>query len=478
LNPVSRIDYKMLLSDANSQLLELESIRNWQRNPDIYSSSISSDIFSLMKRSFAPADQRLKDVIAREKAVPALLSQARENLQDCPRIYTQIALEQLPGIVKFFRNAVPQAFADVKDAQLQQQFQQANGQTIAALQDYEKFLRDSVLPKSKAEFAIGEDNYRKKLLYEEMVDVPLPELLSRGYDELHRLQKEFVETAHAIDPSQDPARLYATISSRHPQPAQLLSSVTSVLSNLRDQSKAVVDLPSEDELKVQETPPFMRATTFASMDTPGPFERVAKEAYYQVTLPEANWDAKRTEEHMRFFCDLDLLNTSVHEAYPGHYVQALWIKNAPSKTRKLLGCGSNSEGWAHYCEELMADRQPDNKELKLVQLHDALLRACRYICGIQMHTQGMTVEQAKDFFIKEGFQEPANAEREAKRGTGDPTYLVYTLGKLEILRLRDDYQKAKGKDFSLKQFHDDFLAQGNPPIKLVREAILQKSQPN
>src|SRR6185437_4846635 len=167
------------------------------------------------------------------------------------------------------------------------------------------------------------------------------------------------------------------------------------------------------------------------------------------------WDAKRVEEHMRFYCTLDLINTSVHEAYPGHYIQGLWVKQAPSKTRKLLGCGSNIEGWAHYCEQMMVEEQPDNQKWKLVQLHDALLRACRYIVGIQMHTAGMTMDQGKQFFVSEGYQEPANADREAKRGTSDPTYLIYTLGKLQILSLRDDYKKAKGNQFSLKQFHDD-----------------------
>jgi uncharacterized protein (DUF885 family) len=472
LNAVSQVDLKMLTADANGTLLTLDSIKKWQKDPDHYSSALSSNVFSLMKRSFSTPEERLRCVIAREKAGKKLLASGRENLQKTPRIFTQIALEQLPGTISFFETAVPQAFIQVKDAKLQAEFAATNAATINELKSYQTYVKDHLLPSSVDEFAIGKDNYQKKLAYDEMVDEPLDSLLSKGYDELHRLQREFTETAHKIDPNKSPTEVYATISAEHPKPDQLLKAVHDVLADLRTKSLAVVDIPTEDELKVQETPPFMRATTFASMDAPGAFETQAKEAYYQVTLPEKDWSAKRTEQHMRFFCTGDLINTSVHEAYPGHFVQGLWVKQAPSKTRKLLGPASYVEGWAHYCEQMMMEQHPDDLQMKLVQVHDALLRAARYIVGISMHTKGMTIAQATDFFVKEGYQEPANGEREAKRGAGDPTYLVYTLGKLQILKLRDDYKAMKGDKFNLKQFHDEFLAQGNVPISLMRTIML------
>lgn len=473
LDKTARIDQRMLLSDANAQLLELESVRNWRRNPDMYSSKASAEIFSLMKRNFASPEERLRLVIAREKQIPDLLAHAKTNLTEPVKIYSEVALEQLPGIISFFETQVPAAFEKVDNAQLQKEFAETNAYTVWALKSYQDFIKNALLPKAKEEFAIGAENYRNKLLYEEMVNEPLDSLLARGMTELKRLQNAFIETAKQIDPNKDPHEVYASLSSDHPQPDNLIDSVTGVLSSLREQSKAVVTIPSEADLKVQETPPFMRAVTFASMDTPGPFEMLAKEAYYQVTLPEKDWNSKRVEEHMRFFCEKDLINTSVHEAYPGHYVQGLWMRQAPSKTRKLLYCGTNSEGWAHYCEEMMTDRAKGDPKLRLVQLHDALLRAARYVVGIRMHTQGMTMDQAREFFVKEGFQEPANADRETKRGTMDPTYLVYTLGKLQILALRDDYQKVKGSSFSLKNFHDSFLAQGCAPVSLVREVLLE-----
>lgn len=478
LSKTSRLDREMLIANINSELLELESIQNWKHNPDSYSSGISSAIFSLMKRNFASPNDRLRSVIAREKMVPEKLANARKNLQETPKIDTEVALEQLPGIISFFETAVPEAFVAAKDATLKNEFKETNAKTIAELKDYQKFLQDVVLPKSVEKFAIGKDNYQKKLLYDEMVSEPLDSLLAKGNAELQRLQKEFVDTAHIIDPNKDPRVVYAELSSDHPKPEELISAVSNVLSDLREKCQVVVTIPGSDTLKVQETPPFMRATTFASMDAPGPFEKVAKEAFYQVTVPEKDWPAQKTEEHMRFFCRQDLLNTSVHEAYPGHFVQMLWQKNiAPSKTRKLLSCGTYSEGWAHYCEQMMVDEGlvgKNDPKVRLVQIHDALLRACRYIVGIRMHTDGMTMAQAKEFFIKEGYQEPANGEREAKRGTMDPTYLVYTLGKLQILALRDDYKKAMGSAYSLKDFHNKFLSEGCPPLKIVRQAMMQK----
>ena len=239
---------------------------------------------------------------------------------------------------------------------------------------------------------------------------------------------------------------------------------------------------------VRETPAFMRATTFASMDTPGPFDTVAQEAYLYVTLPDPAWDAARAENFMSEFSFPVISNTAVHEAYPGHYIQFLWMHRVDDRVRKLLGANSNSEGWAHYCEQMMLDEgfgQPgvgaadeqQSRLLRLGQLRDALLRDARYIVGIKLHTGQMTLEQASDFFVKQGYQPRDAGEVETKRGTSDPTYLYYTLGKLQILKLRSDLQAREGAAFRLKDFHDAFMQQGFPPIKLVRRALLQDDSP-
>jgi len=230
---------------------------------------------------------------------------------------------------------------------------------------------------------------------------------------------------------------------------------------------------------VEETPPFMRALTTASMDTPGAYENVAKEAFFNVTLPEPGWTHKQVEEYLEDFNHGTIISTAVHEVYPGHYVQFLWLQQISSKVRKLMGCGSNAEGWAHYSEQMMLDEgyAAGDRKVRLGQLQDALLRDARYIAGIQMHTGKMTREEAADFFVKEGYQPRPIAEKESKRGTSDPTYLVYTLGKLEILKLREDYRKMKGAQYSLGAFHDAFMKQGGVPIKLVRRALLGNDSP-
>lgn len=476
----SRIDLALVNADIKARLLELEEIQDWKKNPDYYSSEASSCIYNLMTREYAPLEERLKSVISREKKIGALLSSGKQNLTKPVKIYTEIALEQMPGIIDFFQNSVPEKFKSVSNKELQAEFEQTNRMVIDELKNYSHFLKEQILPHASESFAIGKDCYSKKLLYDEMVDTPLDQLLATGEAELKRLQAEFNSTALALDPNKSPTETFASISTDHSSPNKLISSTAGILNQLKDfcLEKKIVSLPTQEDLQVAETPPFMRALIFAAMDCPGPFEEKAKEAYYYVTLPETSWDPQRVEEHMRAYCRYDLMNTSVHEAYPGHFVQGLWSRKSPSKTTKILGCDSNVEGWAHYCEQMMVEQGLENgdNKLKLIQLHDALLRACRYVCGIRLHTKDMSVKEAIAFFQTEGYQEKSNAEREAKRGTMDPTYLVYTLGKLQILSLRNDYKKFKGADFSLQDFHDRFLSLGCPPVKIIREVMLRKTQ--
>jgi uncharacterized protein (DUF885 family) len=221
----------------------------------------------------------------------------------------------------------------------------------------------------------------------------------------------------------------------------------------------------------------MRAFTLASMDTPGPFESRATEAYYNVTLPGPQMSAADAESYLRGAFSRPVLElTSIHEAFPGHYLQFQWMPKMRSKTRKLYGCNSNVEGWAHYTEQMMVDEGVGggDPKLRLAQLQEALLRAARYVAGIRMHTRGMTVAQATELFEKRGLQSHAVAEMEAKRGTEDPTYLYYTWGKLQILKLRADYQKAAGARYSLRKFHDALLAEGAIPLPLLRKALLEQ----
>lgn len=479
--PTEEADRDLVLGDIRARLLDFEQVRWWQKNPDRYSSGVSSSIFTLISRNFASPEERLKSVIARERQMPAVFEAARANLQNPPRIYTEIAIEQLPGIISFFQNDVPLAFTKVTDQALLADFKKMNTLVIDSLKQYESYLTKELLPKSKGDFRLGSELFSKKLSYEEMVDIPLDRLLEIGMQNLRDNQKAFKDVAAKLDAKRTPLQILDEINKDHPAPDKLLQTFRDTLGGLADfiQSKHIVTIPSPVRPLLEETPPFLRALTFASMDTPGAYEKVAKEAFFNVTLPEKGWSAKQTEEHMSGFNRGTIIATAVHEAYPGHYVQFLWMQNVQSKVRKLLGASSNAEGWAHYSEQMMLDEGygAGDLKLRLGQLQDALLRNARFIVGIQMHTGKMTMEQGIDFFVKEGYASRANGERETKRGTSDPTYLYYTLGKLEILKLREDYKKMKGKDFSLEEFHNRFMKEGFPPIKIVRRALLGNDSP-
>lgn len=484
-------DRQIALGTINSALLNLETLRLWQTNPDQYSSGISSSVFVIMSRKFAPPEQRLRSVIEREKQMPRVFDAARLNLKNPPRIYTEVALMQLPGIISFFQKDVPEAFKEVHDERLLAEFHKSNETVIHVLESYEKWLKNDLLPRSQGDFRLGEENYRKKLLYDEMVELSLDKLLEIGMADLRRNQQRYKETAALLDPSQTPQQILEQMSKDHPAPDKLLQSFRDVLGGLKGYiaEKKIITIPSEVMPIVEETPPFARALTFASMDTPGPYETKAKEAYFNVTLPEANWTADQVAEHMAEFTYGTIISTAVHEAYPGHYIQFLWTPQAPSKIRKLLGATTNVEGWAHYCEQMMLDEgygrnsslplEQDKNflKLRLGQLQDALLRNARFIVGIKMHTGQMTFDQGVDFFVNEGYQSRTNGERETRRGTSDPTYLYYTLGKLQILKLRGDYKQKMGAKFSLQEFHDQFMKQGFPPIKIIRQAMLGDDSP-
>jgi uncharacterized protein (DUF885 family) len=490
LDQTTRAYREMVLNQIRSRRLTLHTIRPWAKNADEYSSLCANAAFTLMERKFAPADDRLRSLIAREKKMPSLLAEARTNLQNPPRIFTQIAIEQLPGIIRFFQHDVPLAFADAQDAALKAEFGETNAAVISGLNNYLQWLKTDLLLHSNGDFRIGADTFSKKLQYDEMVDIPLPKLLEIGYADMRRNQQHFAEVAKELEPTKTPREVLEELGHQHPAPDQLLDAFRATFTSLLDfiRSHHIVTIPSDVRPVLEETPPFMRATTQASMDSPGPFETKATTSYFNVTLPDPSMTPAQIEGYMHSYNIGTVISTSVHEAYPGHYVQYLYSLQAPTRVRKILQANTNIEGWAHYTEQMMLDNgygQPgtgakdarEAKFLRLGQLQDALLRNARYIVGIQMHTGNMTYDQAVEFFQKEGYQPKETSIVEAKRGAGDPTYLYYTLGKLEIMKLRADLIKRQGSAFSLQKFHDEFLSQGFPPIKVIREAMLGDDSP-
>ena len=486
-------DRDILLNNIRGSLLTLDVTRPLEKNPDVYSSGATGSIFVLMERPFAPANTRLRAVVEREKLIPMQLQQARTNLKNPPKVFTEIALEQIDGIVGFFQIDVPRAFLDADDAALKSEFVKTNAAVIEALKSYGAWMKTDLLPRSNGDYRLGAETFRKELANNEMVDIPLERLLQIALDDLHKNQAEFARVAKEIDPAKTPQQMLAELASIHPAPDKLLSAFHDTFDSLTSfiRTHHIVTIPSEVQPTLEETPPFMRATTQASMDPPGPYETHSTKAYFNVTLPEAGWTKERIAEHMAAFNLGTIVSTSVHEAYPGHYVQFLWSPQVQSKVRKLIGASTNIEGWAHYCEQMMLDEgygQPglgvkDAREAKLVrlgQLQDALLRNARFVVSLRLHTGvggAMSFEDAVNFFVSDGYQSRAIGTMETKRGTSDALYLYYTLGKLEIMKLREDVKAKQGAKFNLQQFHDDFMRQGFAPIKLIRKQMLHDDSP-
>ncbi len=489
-------DYQILLNNVRGQLLDLQVIRAWEKNPDTYSSGVTNSIFVIMERPYAPLDVRLQAAVARERQIPQALAYARQNLKNPPLIYTQIALEQIDDDISFFQHDVPAAFAAADNPANKAgfaDFVSSNAAVIEALKSYAQWMKTDLLPRSNGDFRWGADTFSKALEYNEMVDIPLPQLLQIAYADLHKNQAEFARIAKQIDPAKTPQQELAELATMHPAPDQLLQAFhdrfDSEIAFIR--SHHIITLPSDVQPVLEETPPFMRATTQASMDPPGPFEMNSNKAYFNVTLPEPRWSPKQTSEYMAAFNIGTIVSTSVHEAYPGHYVQFLYQSQFPSTIRKVLGANTNIEGWAHYCEQMMLDQgygQPgagaaDARQAELIrlgQLQDALLRDARFVVAIRMQTGvggWLTVPEADQFFVQQGYQSQPIAEVETKRGSSDALYLYYTLGKLEIMKLRADVQKKQGAAFNLEKFHDDFMHQGFAPIKIIRQAMLHDNSP-
>jgi uncharacterized protein (DUF885 family) len=486
-------DRDILLNSIRAALLQLEVIRGWEKNPDIYSTGVTNAIFTIMERPYAPVDTRLRAAVEREKLIPQAFVEARKNLKNPPRIYTEIALQQIDDDISFFQNDVPRAFTEATDAQARAEFAKTNAAVIDAMKSYAAWMKSDLLPRSNGDFRYGAETFRKALALNEMVDIPLDHLLQIGYEDLHKNQAEFARVAKEIDPTKTPQQELAELAAIHPAPTELLKAFQdrfdSEIAFIR--SHKIVTIPSDVQPTLEETPPFMRATTQASMDPPGPFETHSTKALFNVTLPEPGWSAQKTSEYMAAFNVGTIVSTSVHEAYPGHYTQFLWQPQFPSTIRKLLGANTNIEGWAHYCEQMMLDEgynapgagardEHESKLIRLGQLQDALLRDARFIVAIRMHTAvggELTIPQAEDFFVKEGYQSRPIAEVETKRGTSDALYLYYTLGKLEIMKLRTDLQQREGESFSLERFHDDFMRQGFAPIKVIRKVMLHDDSP-
>jgi len=483
------IDLRILQAAVKRGLFEMQDMSVFERNPMVYARA--GDVNVYIKRNFAPLEDRVRSLVAIESQIPNILIAARTNLDEkLPKPFIELAIQIARGSADFLKKDLVAAVSGVKDEQLRVAFQAANRKAANALSDYATWLEREKLPKATLDFALGEEKFGRFLAQTELVDLPPQKILDIGMRQLKAEQEAFAEAAKKIDPNKPAIEVFKQIQSEHPASDKLIPDIAKDLDKIRKYvvARKLVGIPSEVRAKVKETPQYLRATSFASMDTPGPFEKRATEAYYYVTPTEEDWPAQEKEEWLTAFNYYTSDVVSIHEVYPGHYVQDLHLYASPaSKVEKIFGSYAFIEGWAHYCEKMMIDEgfggpsnsSPSEEDVKraakyrMAQADEALLRLCRLCVSIKVHTQNMSIDEATKFFQDNCYYEPKPARQEAMRATFDPGYLNYTLGKLQILKLRDDYKAQQGDEFSLQKFHNELLSHGMPPIRLLREIMLK-----
>jgi len=483
------IDLRILQAAVKQELFEMQDMAVFERNPMVYARA--GDVNVYVKRNFAPLEDRVRSLVAIESQIPNILIAARTNLDEkLPKAFVELAIQIAKGSADFLKKDLVAAVSGLKDDQLRVAFQTANRKAANALNDYAMWLEREKLPKATLDFALGEEKFRRFLVQTELVDLPPQKILDIGMAQLKAEQEAFAEAAKKIDPNKPAIEVFKQVQSEHPAADKLIPDIAKDLDKIRKYvvGRKLVGIPSEIRPKVKETPQYLRATSFASMDTPGPFEKRATEAYYYVTPTEEDWPAQEKEEWLTAFNYYTSDVTSIHEVYPGHYVQFLHLNaSSASKAEKIFGSYAFIEGWAHYTEKMMIDEgfgapsssSPSGEDVKLAakyrmaQADEALLRLCRLCVSIKVHTQNMSIDEATKFFQDNCYYESKPARQEAMRATFDPGYLNYTLGKLQILKLREDYKAQQGAEFSLQKFHNELLSHGMPPIRLLREIMLK-----
>ena len=473
---VERIEHPIVASNIEARMFDFESVRSWERNPQLYADIIGTSLAGQALFAYAPEADRARRIVSKLRQVPRLVQSARDNIKECPGIFVKTGLESWRGILKFIDTDLPRAFSSLDDLHILGDLADTSTEASTAVSAYIDYLETDLAPRAKASFRLGRENFEKKLKLEEGITLTADRLLAIALRELHEVQEEFRILAGRLNGG-DPGTAWRTAKEQHPAPGEAVKAAQAQLKELEEflRRQAIVTVPDAEPIVVAPTPEFYR-WTFASMWTPGPFETKPSRAYYYLTDVDRNWPPERQEEHMRDFNFPTLWNISIHEVYPGHFLHYQHLRQIDSKVRKstFFAPASIVEGWAHYCEQMMIEVgfRRNDPTIKLGQLAEALVRLARFVVCIRLHCEDISVEQGMRFFRDEAFLEEATARREAERGTFDPTYLVYSVGKLMMLKLRRDYKEQQGGKFSLRAFHDAVLAQGCAPFSALRQLVL------
>ena len=475
LSEQEKFDADLLHHNLEAGIFELADHREWENSPLFYAGSLA--LHSYLSRNYASLEERVAAMTEQQKQIPAFLKVARENLKPpFARPLLEVSIMALQGEIRQRQTEVETVSRSPHlSAVLQRESARANREAIAAIQELVDFLKEQQAV-AHDNFALGRENYKKMLRYGELIEMPLEEVLAAGERNLQENFAAINALAKEIDPSASLSEIKARFDKQHPTNAELIPYTQGLLENIREYlvARDLITIPNDNRATVAPTPASQR-WSFASMAASGPFEK-SNESFYFVTPPEDEWSPERAEDWMKVFNYGNLEDISIHEVYPGHFVHFQHIHLAPSRVTKVLLMSSpcHFEGWAHYAEQMMLEQGygKNDPAIRLAQLTWALVRNCRYIASIKMHTPSMSVEEATRLFMDYAGLAEGPARAEALRGTFDPGYFSYTLGKLMFLKLRDDLSERDGDKFSLKAFHDACVGNGAPPIPLLRKKLL------
>ena len=476
LKEIERAEQPVLADHIRSRMFELEEVRTWERNPHLYADTIASSLATQALFAFAPPTERARRVLSKLRQVPRLIQAARTNIKDAPGIFVKVGVETFNGALRFIEHDLPRAFRQVDDMHLLGDLADASTEAATSIRGYVEYLESEAAPKARASFRLGRDKFEQKLRLDEGLGLSVDRLLAIAERELAATEEAFRVAASKLNGG-DAAEAWAKAKANHPAPGGLIPAAQQQLAELQAfvEKHQLLTLPAAEPVLVAPTPDFFRWSS-ASMWTPGPFESKPTRAYYYLTDVERGWTPERQTEHLRDFNFGTLWCISIHEVYPGHFVQYQHLRQVESKVRKSIffAPATYVEGWAHYCEQMMVDAGFGKKDphIRLGQLQEALVRLVRFVVSIRLHTEDLSVEQGVRLFRERAFLEEANARREAERGTFDPTYLVYSVGKLMLQKLRRDVEAKEGDKFSLRTFHDTLLRQGAAPFGLHRRLML------
>ena len=474
LNEDEELERQHLISAIEGMLFSVEVAESHLRNPAWYAGPLSPSVY--VTREYASKDERLAALTAHLEKIPAYLQQMRGTLQPpFPRPFVRTALVGFGGLASHFHDDVPGLFAEVEDQKLQASFAAALGPAVAALRDVEVWL-ELRLEDATEEFALGEERYRELLRRAYRIDLDWKTLKNVAQGDLARNLKLLRTTCKLINPDITIADCAAMVRNEKPE-AGAVARANEQLPELKEFLLAadIIGIPSEETAFVAEAPAYRR-TNSAYIEIPGPYEKGLPAIYY-IAGPDPEWPPEMQRQYVPG--EADLLNTSVHEVWPGHFLHSLYVKGSSNRMGKLLWNGMLSEGWAHYSEELMQEAGLGEGQplLRVGQILDALMRDVRFLSSIGLHVEGMSVETSQRMFAELAYLDPGNAQQQALRGTYDPGYFVYTLGKLIIMKMREDWTAERGGRAAWKEFHQKLLSYGSAPLPVLRQAMLGPDDP-